>query len=75
MRVQPPRISPESIGELFALPRDELATRFGADLLLRLDQAIGSALETIEPIRPGRSYPRKKRVKRKRFPMCYKPVR
>jgi hypothetical protein len=32
-------------------------------------------VQTTEPIRPGRSYPRKKSVKRKRFPMSYKAVR
>lgn len=32
-------------------------------------------IKTIEPIRPGRSYPRKKRVKPKRFPMAYKHIR
>jgi hypothetical protein len=31
--------------------------------------------QTIEPLRPGRSYPRKKRVTRRRFPMAYKPIR
>jgi hypothetical protein len=31
--------------------------------------------QVIEPIRPGRSFPRKKRVKRRRFPMTYKPIR
>lgn len=31
--------------------------------------------QVIEPIRPGRSYPRKMRVKRRRFPMTYKPIR
>ena len=31
--------------------------------------------QVIEPIRPGRSYPRKWRVKRRRFPMTYKPIR
>ena len=31
--------------------------------------------KTIEPIRPNRSYPRKKRVKPHKFPVCYKPVR
>jgi hypothetical protein len=30
--------------------------------------------QVIEPIRPGRSYPRKKRVKRRRFPLTYKPI-
>ena len=41
-------------------------------LLQRLWQLM---IKTIEPIRPGRSYPRKKRGKPKRFPMAYKPIR
>lgn len=40
-------------------------------LLNRLWQLM---IKTIEPIRPGRSCPRRKRVKRKRFPLCYKPI-
>lgn len=32
-------------------------------------------IKTIEPVRTGRSYPRNKRVKRRRFPMNYKPIR
>jgi hypothetical protein len=32
-------------------------------------------IKTIEPIRPDRSYPRTKRVKTKKYPMCYKPTR
>ena len=31
--------------------------------------------QTIEPIRPGRSYPHEKRVRRRRFPMAYKAIR
>jgi len=31
--------------------------------------------QTIEPIRPGRSCPRRKRVQRRRFAMTYKPIR
>jgi len=41
----------ERIGALFDLPRQELACRFGADLLRRLDQATGETNETINPIR------------------------
>jgi hypothetical protein len=41
-------------------------------LLQRLWQLM---IQTIEPVRPGRSYPRKKRVKPRRFPMAYKPLR
>jgi len=32
-------------------------------------------INTIEPVRPDRSYPRIKRVKPKKFPICYKPTR
>jgi len=32
-------------------------------------------MKTIEPVRQGRSNPRKKKVKRTRFPTCYKPLR
>lgn len=32
-------------------------------------------IKTIEPIRPGRSYPRIVRVRPKKFPVCYKPTR
>ncbi|MDO8632730.1 MAG: DNA polymerase Y family protein [Phycisphaerales bacterium] len=41
----------ERIGVLFDLPRQELACRFGADLLRRLDQATGEANEAITPLR------------------------
>lgn len=43
----------ERIEHLLRLERDELATRFGAQLLLRLDQALGRTPETHEPIRPA----------------------
>lgn len=42
----------ERAGHLLALGRSVLPARFGAELLLRLDQALGEALETIEPVRP-----------------------
>lgn len=41
----------ERIGALFDVPRQELACRFGADLLRRLNQATGETLETIDPLR------------------------
>ncbi|MEM6504022.1 MAG: DNA polymerase Y family protein [Planctomycetota bacterium] len=40
----------ETIGQLEAMPRASLPSRFSADLLLRLDQAYGRALETITPL-------------------------
>jgi protein ImuB len=42
----------ETIGHLFNLPRSMLPSRFGEGLLLRLDQALGEAIEVIEPVRP-----------------------
>ncbi len=40
-----------TIDEILTLPRLELATRFEPDVLLRIDQALGEAFETIEPVR------------------------
>ena len=40
-----------TIGDLAAQPRAALPARFGADVLLRLDQAMGNAIETIAPVR------------------------
>jgi len=42
-----------------------------ADILTSLWQIM---LRTVEPIRPGRKYPRHKTAKRKRFAMTYKPL-
>ena len=39
------------IGQLFDLPRGQLADRYGEELLLRLDQALGQAIEVIDPVR------------------------
>lgn len=46
-------IGVDRIGHLLELPRSALPARFGPELLLRLDQALGQAIETIEPIRPA----------------------
>src|SRR5262245_45722815 len=40
------------IGDLYPLPRAPLARRFGDQLLTRLDQALGTLAEPIEPRRP-----------------------
>lgn len=42
-----------TIGDVLNLPRSTLPARFGDELLLRLDQAFGQAIETIRPIRPA----------------------
>ena len=42
----------DRIGHLLKLPRSSLGARFGAKLLGRLDQAMGKAVETIDPVRP-----------------------
>lgn len=50
-RIALSEIEVQTIGELLAIPRRELAARYGASLLLRIDQAYGEASERIEPIR------------------------
>lgn len=42
----------KQINDLMAMPRAPLARRFGAQLLLRLDQALGRNEESISPRRP-----------------------
>jgi len=44
------RLGLRSIGDLFEIPRAPLAARFGGDLVLRLDQALGNVNEPISPI-------------------------
>jgi protein ImuB len=41
----------ETIDQLLVLPREDLAQRFGEELLLRLDQLTGAVSEVIEPHR------------------------
>lgn len=56
--------------------KDTVVLLFQRTTLLPLLHDLWQVLiKTIEPIRPGRSYPRIKRVKPKKFPMCYKPTR
>ena len=43
----------EKVAHLYELVRAELPARFGAHLLLRLDQARGAAFELFEPLRPA----------------------
>ncbi len=42
----------ERISELRALPRASIAARYGSETLLRLDQAMGSAIESIDAVQP-----------------------
>lgn len=42
----------QRIGQLAALPRDQLESRFGPLLLRRLDQAEGAAADVIQPLHP-----------------------
>ncbi|HST35848.1 MAG TPA: DUF6504 family protein [Allosphingosinicella sp.] len=46
------RLGLERVGELIAMPRAPLQRRFGRELLLRLDQALGRAPEPFDPIVP-----------------------
>ncbi len=50
------------IGDLLAAPRAPLARRFGAHLLLRLDQALGIDEEPISPRRPVASLSAERRL-------------
>lgn len=43
----------DTIGQLLGLPREQLPSRFGHHPILRLDQLLGHAMETIEPVRPA----------------------
>lgn len=41
----------ETVDQLLELPRNDLAARFGRELLIAIDKALGRVPETIEPIR------------------------
>lgn len=56
MRVLLRRLGFRRIGELIHQPRAPLATRFGAQLLNRLDQALGRAPEPLSPLAPPPVY-------------------
>lgn len=43
------RVGLHKIGDLYALPRSSLATRFGLDLVTRLDRALGDLPDAISP--------------------------
>jgi protein ImuB len=47
------RLGLDRIGDLLAMPRAPLQRRFGRDLILRLDQALGRASEPFDPIVPA----------------------
>jgi protein ImuB len=47
------RLGLDRIGDLLAMPRAPLQRRFGAALLMRLDQATGRLSEPFDPILPG----------------------
>jgi protein ImuB len=50
------RLGLRRIGDLLGQPRAGLARRFGTGLVLRLDQAMGSAPEPVSPARPPHSF-------------------
>lgn len=50
------RLGIRTIADLAALPRTTLARRFGADVLLRLDQALGEQPEPVSPRPPPPSF-------------------
>lgn len=65
-----------NLANLFSKMKDTiLLLFFSANPLPLLHLLWQQMTRTLEPIRPNRSFPRHKRVKRKRFPMSYKPLR
>jgi protein ImuB len=50
------RLGLKMVGDLLDKPRAPLSRRFGAGLLLRIDQALGRAPEPINPIKPPPVY-------------------
>ena len=50
------RLGLRRIGDLLGQPRAGLARRFGRGLVLRLDQAMGSAPEPVSPARPAHHF-------------------
>jgi len=46
------RFGLKTIGDLYRLPRADLARRFGAQLVRRLDQASGREREALDPLQP-----------------------
>lgn len=65
-----------NMANLFSKMKDTIIHLFLSANPLHLLQLLWQQMiRTLEPIRPHRSYPRKKRVKPKRFPMNYKPLR
>ncbi|MCW0484616.1 Y-family DNA polymerase [Gaoshiqia sediminis] len=55
------------IGQFIGIPRLNLRRRFGEAMLIRLDQALGTAREFLKPIQPARVY-------QERLP-CLEPIR
>jgi protein ImuB len=47
------RLGLRRIGDLYPLPRADLAARFGDQVALRLDQALGAAAEPLSPLPPA----------------------
>ena len=73
LRLEPPalerleKLGLHQVQSFISMPRKALRRRFGESFLLRLDQALGHAHETIQPIRPIEPY-------QERLP-CMEPIR
>jgi len=53
------RVGFERIDQILGVPRAPLTRRFGADLVRRLDQALGRVFEPIEPVAPPEAVSRR----------------
>ena len=60
----------------FSKMKDTIVLIFQRTTLLPILELLWQVMiKTIEPIRPGRYFPRKKRVRPRKFAMSYKPIR
>ncbi|MEM6587560.1 MAG: DNA polymerase Y family protein [Pseudomonadota bacterium] len=50
------RVGLRTVGDLLGQPRAPLARRYGKELILRLDQAMGSAAEPLSPTAPSQHF-------------------
>ncbi len=65
-----------NMSHTFSKMKDTIVSLFKESSIAHILQWLWIMMtKTVEPIREGRSYPRRKRVKRKRFPSNYKPLR
>ena len=65
-----------NLSQFFSKIKDSIILLFNRENLKDLIiQLIELAAKSVEPIRPDRKSPRRKKIRPRRFPTCYKPLR